>query len=554
MSPGQMRTQRIATARNSNSESMIRALLTIFGEELLAGGHLVASPVVESQVRWQSELNSDVWDHRFTGLDVDGGTWSIWCQTTNYKGHARGRTESNKTYEVRETLTEALTIRATWPDLENHRTFHFTVGPADYTYGWFAPMKSQSFDLSLTLVISETDIFAQIDALLATSRTESLLLAEVYREIESRSPLGRALRSSIDAMLNWWIHEGHSSNKVADAQAQLIREAIPGPDAVDQVIEAGTPSGFKSAVVESILAGQQLHDDPAIEEAVKQTLSAKPFLASAPQHVREWSAFCDQIEEITDSQGSVQSAILDLWQAEDSRVRESIRRVLIRLRPQDQVDYIQDVDVVGLSEHNLYGPRHSEGQASAIAQIIESHLPPEVVNATDLITCIMKEGRQTLREQIYFEARNGTHAAMSFRAVSQMLTSDGYVVKPASCLARPLVGYQRDLCSETVRPYTNFRVIKDRHEKDLAIIKVKHFSAREFDRRCKEEGFVGLSLSKRWVANRFVAGLKLPLIMFIDVDETANVSSVGVAKLMAMGWYVVIGYPALKKLVKTLGE
>lgn len=554
MSPSQMSTQRIATSRNSRAESTVHALLSILGERLLEGGHLSEPPQVESQVRWQSELNADVWDHRFTGVDVAGRTWVIWGQTTNYKGHASGKPESNKTYEVRETLTEALTMRATWPRSENLRTIHVTIGPADYAYGWFAPMKSCSFDRSLYVSIAGADIFEGIDALFASARTESQVLDKVREAIASESPIGQALREPIDDLLHWWVRDGLSPNPLADAQAELIRKAKPKVTEVRSVIEDGTADNFKSAVVDSILARQQENDDPAIQEVVAQTLEAKPFLASATRQLYDWRFFCERVDTLADLRAPLPIAIAELWQAQAPDMRESLRRILIRMRSEDDLDYIQDVNVAGLSEHNLYGPIHSREQTTKVADIIANRLPHEMTTTSQLIEAIKRRGRQTLREQIYFEARNGTNAAMSFRAVIHLLTNDGFLVKAASTLERPLIGYQRDLSGRTVRPYTNFQVVADRSGNDLAIIKAKHFSAREFDRRCKEEGFVGLSLSKRWVDGSFKSGLSLPLVMLIDVEDKSDLAPHGVAKLMAMGWTVVVGYPALKKLVTTLAR
>lgn len=552
MSPSQMNTQRTATARNSRAETTVQALLTIFGEELLSSGHLASRPVIESQVRWQTELCSDVWDHRFTGVTTDGDEWVIWAQTTNYKGHTNRKAESNKTYEVRETLTEALTLRATWPTKGNNRSVHFTIGPTDYAYGWFSPMKSCSFDRSITISTREGDIFAQIDALLTSTRTESQVLGKIRDEVASKSALGIALKRAIDELHQWWLSEGLSTNPIADAQAHLIRAAIPARTTVQEIIETGSASGFKKAAVQAILSGHVAESDPAIQEAVKQTLAAKPFLASARRQIGSWSGFCTQVEDLVDPSASMLETIFALWQAQDPQARESLRRILIRLRPQSESDYIQDVDVAGLSEHNLYGPLHTIQQGRAISQIICSHLPAEIVEPSQLITRIQQQGRQILREQIYFEAHNGTNAAMSFRTVIQALIHDGYVVAPTSRLEHSLIGYQRELTSETVRPYTNFRVIQDRRGNNLAVIKAKHFSAREFDRRCKEEGFVGISLSNRWVDGAFTPGLSLPLIMLIDVEDKTAINHRGVAKLIAMGWTVVVGYPALKRLIDRL--
>lgn len=134
----QRSVQAYATTRNRNVEVLIDFILQTFVLRLHRAGALEAAAEPVLQKRFQRDDCSDIFDH-YVDLAMSApagdhaGRLQLWGQTTSYKGHTGGTRESNKTYEIRETLVEALGLRR-WLQEERaqFRTIHFTVGPADY--------------------------------------------------------------------------------------------------------------------------------------------------------------------------------------------------------------------------------------------------------------------------------------------------------------------------------------------------------------------------------------------------------------------------------------
>ncbi len=150
-----MGAQRLATERNEQAEKLIDFILQSFIARLHQEGYIASTELPIRQKPFVRDDCRDVFDHfvelemarPFSGIQ---GRFQLWAQTTCYKGNELGRAESDKTYEIRETLVEALGLRR-WLREEaiSFRTIHFTIGPVSYTYGWFKPAKDHAFDLSL---------------------------------------------------------------------------------------------------------------------------------------------------------------------------------------------------------------------------------------------------------------------------------------------------------------------------------------------------------------------------------------------------------------------
>ena len=130
-----MTSQRTATKRNAQAEQVSHFILKYFAQNLL-DSNLITEYSVGTQEQFNSEISRDRWDHTLKIQLSEEKSVEIWGQTTCYKGHIDGATESNKTYEVRETLTEALSLVAAKSPENDFRTIHITFGdPITFTHG-----------------------------------------------------------------------------------------------------------------------------------------------------------------------------------------------------------------------------------------------------------------------------------------------------------------------------------------------------------------------------------------------------------------------------------
>lgn len=107
--PSHMSVQKIATKRNSLAEMLIDYILQKFSERLYNEGYIKEESIPEQQKPFSRNDCIEVYDHymelHFSNkIDRQERTFEIWAQTTCYKGNVTGKPESNKTYEIRETL------------------------------------------------------------------------------------------------------------------------------------------------------------------------------------------------------------------------------------------------------------------------------------------------------------------------------------------------------------------------------------------------------------------------------------------------------------------
>ncbi|MNE69371.1 hypothetical protein D3C80_1650910 [compost metagenome] len=70
------------------------------------------------------------------------------------------------------------------------------------------------------------------------------------------------------------------------------------------------------------------------------------------------------------------------------------------------------------------------------------------------------------------------------------------------------------------------------------MLKAKFFREQEFARRCKEEAFVGLTITNRLNGNDFVNRLTFPLIMFIDMPSECTPTEYSLNRLIDFGWEI----------------
>jgi hypothetical protein len=162
--PSHMSVQNYATRRNKEAEVLASFILAEFGRQIYERGFTVEAPLIQPQKQFTRDDCQDVFDH-FAEIKLarpvggHSGTLHIWAQTTCYKGNSEGHPEANKSYEIRETLIEALGLRR-WliSDGIFFRTIHMTFGPASYSYGWIKTAKDKAFDLSLYPVTNNKEM------------------------------------------------------------------------------------------------------------------------------------------------------------------------------------------------------------------------------------------------------------------------------------------------------------------------------------------------------------------------------------------------------------
>ena len=543
-----MEVQRFATARNSLAEQVSGYLLRTFAGTIIPGDG--AALLYQAQAPFTSSIARDKWDHRLRLPSGGGGNLDVWGQTTCYKGHEGGGTESNKTYEVRETLTECLSLVATHPESESVRTIHITYGDPQYGYAWFRTIKEMTFDLSLYINLSGSNVYDAIAAAIGCCLTEAEIASSLDLEIERQSHLGKSLTTALNQLVGWWNDEKPAARSAfGRKQAALVQNGQPSDSAVSALVQSAVGRNLKAQLLDS-LANPTPQGTSILDVVRAELLASKPFLVEGRRHAVDWALFVAKVRELVGQELPMAEAVRALWSAPERPMRESLRRVLLRCHTPEAVNYVQDLGVVGITEHNLYAGDHSDAQTRTIARrIAESNAAAGNVSTAALIQAIESRGRAILTSQLYFEARNGTQIIHSFSIVQKILRSAGYgVVTPAS-IGIELLGYHADIVSERIRPYQNFRVIVSPDGVPLALIKAKFFSVKEFDRRCKEESFVGLTLANSWTGESFTRRFELPLIMYVDMEVGFTPPLHSVKKLMSFGWSVVFGIEQLQEFL-----
>ena len=228
--PSHMSVQKTAIKRNALSEIFIDYVIQTFAKKMFDEGYTTAFTVPERQKAFTRDDCQDVYDHYIelplsSKLDTECKTLEIWAQTTCYKGNTTGKPESNKTYEIRETLSEALTLRK-WLLQESSpfRTIHFTLGPANYTYGWFKTVKENAFDLSLYPVVdTKYDFFSLLSELGADMIFEFEMYEKLDELLETPDhPLTRFINNTVNTLISYFTN-GYCQCETANKQAFLLK-------------------------------------------------------------------------------------------------------------------------------------------------------------------------------------------------------------------------------------------------------------------------------------------------------------------------------------------
>jgi hypothetical protein len=549
-----MAAQAGATARNSQAELLVETALQLTLERLERRGQIGKSSVTR-QPQFKRNDCSDVFDHLVEIESIKthaGQPLVLWAQTTCYKGHTTTATESNKTYEIRETLIEALGLRR-WLRKErvSFRTIHFTVGPAAYAYGWFADAKRMSFDLSVYPPADTESLFEELDRLLHASVTEKESLLRI-RNAGAGAPAVVSYLENTEKVLLRWFSNGALSNPVADAQADLIeRTASRMRVHVNPIIAEAAlgGAGIKPRVVRVL--GGETDSDAALMRAAARVVKGNPFLETALKAEADWKLWCDKQYAITGNPSLV-AYVRALWCSPEP-ARRVTRRLLLRIHQPSGVPYVADLGVAGVTEHTLYMADQDPGKLDAIVSGLVANLRLASVRSAHDLEERMRatSSRGVIRASRRFESGNGASVRPSFFYVEEALPSKFKFVKFAETdLASP-VGYHASFTKAQVNPYDNLRVIvNSRSGTPRAIIKAKFFRQQEFARRAKEEAYVGLTLMHDYASGRFVPRYgSLPLIMFVDMDSTVNPPEFALRRLLNSGWLPTFTMDGLLRLI-----
>jgi len=533
-----MGVQTYATERNSQIEFLIGFILARFAKDLQTSGQ-IAKFGIEHQKQYVSNIASDVWDHQLTlASSREGGFIELWCQTTCYKGNQTGQTESNKTYEVRETLVEAIALRELIEKRKSQtiRTIHFTVGDKNYTYPWFLDLKAATFDRSFYINGSGYDIFSEVLSTLVGTLTETDKERALAKAVDDNNRIGQLVRHAVSELLDWYHKEKLSKNPLADLQWGLVKKE--GAAHLSKVPNLSLVKGLNiKGRVNEALFGDIRGDDPLIPRTAAKILKKKPFLSAAINIVADWPAFVEQIENLAAQTSDFEDFLRALWDAKPPS-HLVLRRILLRIHSDEAITYIQDREIAGITEHNLYSGTHNKAQINAICSQIKKDLSGAgISNTTSLVGALTgNKAKGIVNAARWFEAKNGTELKPSFDYVLLALESNGFSVVTPADAKLSATGYHSELSSQNVRPYTNLKVVLSPSKKPLCFLKAKYFREQEFPRRCKEEAFVGLTLKYRYTNGNFVPRHKIPLVMFIDMASDFVPPVSAIKRLVSFGW------------------
>ncbi len=467
--PSHMAVQTYATDRNQQAEILVDFILQRLIARLHADGYIstLASPI--RGMRFQRDDCSDIFDH-YVELDLVrpmggiSGPLQLWGQTTCYKGNTQGKGEPNKTYEVRETLVEALGLRR-WLLAEGtpFRTIHFTIGPVDYTYKWFRVAKDNAFDLSLypSPTAASAELFAELTALFAGAAFEY----EFYSRLEGASEkkgsrISEAVQVTCDRLYKWFT-DGLPVSVVADRQAKLLSQLREQrQDSVRRAMDGSRSGGAGiKRRAEALLAGGET-DDTALLQTLRRLNLGNPFLEVALEASADWAAWCRSHLAVPAGCKSITEYIHHLWTAAPN-TRSVSRRLLLRIHTDSAIQYIQDTGIQGLTEHNLYGGEHSPAQVWAVVDRITVACSDAGIRSPgDLYGRLSgSRGRQLLRSALRFETRNGTSIRPSFLYVEEVLSPE-YVLTSFGAARLPgPIAYHAAFGEAPVDRYQNMKLV-----------------------------------------------------------------------------------------------
>lgn len=548
-----MGVQSFATTRNAQVEIFVEYILEQYCELLEREG-FIKEYSIESQKHFESPIASDIWDHFVTFTETGTGKIvELWCQTTCYKGNKTGKPESNKTYEVRETLVEAISLREKQSDQNKIiRTLHVTVGSKKYTYAWFAPAKENTFDLSLYLDLDNVDIFKEISKVFEGVTTEFQLKKNLQKQAAEKTELGILINGTKKQIADWQTKSLMPIQIMADKQYELVKNELKHRQTEIQnsiVRSQGAGLDIKTRANKHVHGAKE--KDPLILETVNLLLQKNPFIRHAQKAIIEWDQFSNSVVDICSKANSLSDFISGLWTVKNDN-RLLFRRLLLRIGTEEAIHYVQDLNIDGVSEHNLYKGDHSDEQLKKViehvAKGIGNFSKEELKDAL-----ISNKSKKILKNSIWFEAKNGTDLKPSFDYIVLCLLNEGYRIEKASTLKDKAIGFHSEFSinGEKVNPYTNLKVIINPQDEVVAFLKGKFFRQPEFPRRCKEESYVAFTLKHLLQNGVFSERYSIPFIMFIDMPSDYTPPDYALRRLMAFGWSIAFNKDDVLEIIKS---
>lgn len=548
-----MGVQTFATERNSQVEFFIHLLLENFFIGLEQERSLT-NVNIGMQKQYTSLIASDIWDHHITATQKNGRGIEVWCQTTCYKGNGTGLPEPNKTYEVRETLVEGLSIRQKFKTdkATDYRTIHFTVGDSAYTYKWFMDLKASVYDKSIYIGTSGYDIFQDIHQLFGGIHTETDKRQAFNDCLKHGSRLAQMTLNALNELKTWWNYGANQSSVLGNLQWDIIDKQITRSSAMLRDFTQVRGQNIKGRTNAIILSDDPSTEDLLIRKTAVKLLAKNPFLSIAIEIIAGWEEFIDDLQKYHNEETNMASFISRLWNIDIPR-RLVVRRLLLRIHTRESVAYVQDLNIGGITEHNLYTKDHTEDQYKRIINQITQNLEANGINnIRDLISQIRANGKKLINQARWFEGKNGTELKPSFDYVELALEENGYRLVTPSKVGVNVRGYHAEISKENVRPYTNLKAVVSESGQVLCLIKAKFFRIQEFARRCKEEAFVGLTLLSSFENDEFSDKSSIPLVMFIDMPTNCTVPTHAIKRLMSFGWHPVFSIAELTKYMEEL--
>ena len=564
--PSYMNAQKLATQRNALAEMLIDYTLQLFADKLFNDGYTTEKAETETQKDFVRDDCSDCYDHYIrlhlsSKIDSKCRYLELWGQTTCYKGNPSGKPESNKTYEIRETLSEALTLRK-WLNSEGilFRTVHFTLGPSEYTYGWFQSAKANAFDLSLYPKFnSKKDLFDTILELADSMVYQYEFTEKVDALMKDPANALTVFINNTVAELYEYIKSGFKPCKMADLQATLLQDIYDNSISlytacVNDSKNAGM--NIKGKAV-SLLQGASIND-PVLIATLQKMLTNNPFLDEALIALKDWDSWSKAAFDIPSKTGDIYQYICDLWRNGSSK-KYVIRRLLIRAYTSEGINYIQDIDVDGIDEHNLYSGTPSPKQLYGICTHLKRLYVQNGINTGSQLHIILisQESKTIVNASLKFEGINGTNLKPSFYYLEEYLKPDYELVSFSEAgLPAPIAYYVAFATNMNIQQYDNLKVIRktDTHE-NIAIIKGKFFRKQEFPRRAKEESYVGITASYKLDNNVFKLSYPgKPLIMFIDMQDKWTPPAHALRRLISYGWHPFFQLNRLKVYLDALSK
>jgi hypothetical protein len=416
------------------------------------------------------------------------------------------------------------------------------------------PAKKNAFDLSLYPKFnSAEDIFDVIMSIGSNCSFEY----EFYNKLDdiisdSNNPLSSFINSIVASLIQYF-ETGYISSTMADKQAKLLTDIdyeVHGN--MKYIIESSHNTGMniKGRTVR-LLSGDDIID-PILNKTLKRIITTNPFLSVALDALADWDNWSATTFEPQDH-ASLRDYLISLWN-DTTNNKYAIRRLLLRIYTNESINYIQDLNIEGIDEHNLYSGTPSPQQTSEICDyLLEKYNDNHIASVTDLYNLLISNRAKTLiNDSLKFERINGTSLKPSFFYLEEYLLPRYELVNfDEANLPAPIAYYSKFVSNLNVRPYDNLKVIRNSETKrNLAIVKGKFFRQPEFPRRVKEESYVGLTAQYTIEDDTFKKRYgSLPFIMFIDMADNYTPPAFAVRRLVNYGWHP---YFELDKLIEYL--